>query len=82
MPGFNDLDRLGYNGCRRIFEGLAGNISLKELYICGNRCTDKAIPALVAMLKNPDSALEALGISNNSITVEGNDLESLLKIFF
>ena len=64
--------RLGYKGCQRVFEALAGNISLKELYICGNKFTDRAIPALVNFLRNADNSLVSLGISHNDITAQGS----------
>lgn len=63
--------RLGYKGCKRLFEALAGNITIKELYICGNDFTDKAIPPLVEFLQNPDNAIVSLGISDNRITAKG-----------
>jgi hypothetical protein len=55
-----------------VFEALAGNISVKELYICGNDFTDKAIPFLIKFLQNPDNAIVSLGIGDNRITTEGS----------
>ena len=62
---------LGQQGTSKLLNSLFANITLKELLLTGNNCTDACIPDLIALLTKYANDIQIIGLGGNLLTAIG-----------
>ena len=79
-----DLTRcnLKVAGTIKLMDAIKENVSLEEIILTGNKCTDECIPALVTCMTKFRNNIYLLGLSSNQLTSSGEQVKGVSSVTF